>query len=122
MMIAPNFDNAPDVDVAVALSQASGSGGGRGGGSGGGFGGGGGSSGGGGAGGGAIITPPDEPPLRVQNFEFVQDLMALIQGTVEPESWYSSGGTARMSYLSGNLIIRAPGFIHRKLGDSLTAP
>ena len=27
-----------------------------------------------------------------------------------------NGGEARMSYLSGNLIIRAPGFIHRQLG------
>jgi hypothetical protein len=46
----------------------------------------------------------------------VQDLMELIQGAVEPWSWENSGGEARMSYLSGNLIIRAPGFIHRQLG------
>ncbi len=114
MMIAPNFDNAPDVDLAVALNQASG-GGSSGGSGGGGFGGGG--SGSGSGGGGAIISPPAEAPLRVQDFEFVQELMDLIQGTVEPLSWEYNGGTARMSYLSGNLIIRAPGFIHRQLGS-----
>ncbi len=114
MMIAPNFDNAPDIDLAVALNQASG-GGSSGGSGGGGFGGGG--SGGGSGGGGVIISPPAEAPLRVQDFEFVQELMDLIQGTVEPLAWEYNGGTARMSYLSGNLIIRAPGFIHRQLGS-----
>ncbi len=114
MMIAPNFANAPDIDLAVALNQASG-GGSSGGSGGGGFGGGG--SGGGSGGGGAIISPPAEAPLRVQDFEFVQELMDLIQDTVEPLSWEYNGGTARMSYLSGNLIIRAPGFIHRQLGS-----
>ncbi len=116
IMIAPNFNNAPVLDLAVALNQTGGGGGG-GGSSGGGFGGG--SSGGGGGGrtgGGAIISPPAEGPLRVEDFEFVQDLMDLIQDSVEPWSWEDRGGTARMSYLSGNLIIRAPDFIHRQLG------
>jgi len=110
MMIAPNFDNAPALDLAVALNQTAGSSGG----SGGGFGGG--SSGGSGGGSGAIISGPAEGPRRGEDFEFVQDLMDLIQGAVEPWSWEDNGGTARMSYLSGNLIIRAPGFIHRQLG------
>ncbi len=114
MMIAPNFDNAPDIDLAVTLNQASG-GGSSGGSGGGGFGGGG--SGSGSGGGGAIISLPAEAPLRVEDFEFVQELMDRIQDTVEPLSWEYSGGTARMSYLSGNLIIRAPGFIHRQLGS-----
>jgi hypothetical protein len=112
MMIAPKFDNAPVLDLAVALNQTSGSSGSSGG-SGGGFGGG---SSGSGGGGGAIISAPSEGPVRVADFEFVQDLMELIQGAVEPWSWADNGGEARMSYLSGNLIIRAPGFIHRQLG------
>jgi hypothetical protein len=112
MMIAPHFDNAPGLDLAVALNQTSGSSGSSGG-SGGGFGGG---SSGSGGGGGAIISAPSEGPVRVADFEFVQDLMELIQGAVEPWSWADNGGEARMSYLSGNLIIRAPGFIHRQLG------
>jgi len=116
IMIAPNFNNAPVLDLAVALNQTGGGGGGGGSG-GGGFGGGSsGGGGGGGTGGGAIISPPAEGPLRVEDFEFVQDLMDLIQDSVEPWSWEDRGGTARMSYLSGNLIIRAPDFIHRQLG------
>jgi len=113
MMIAPYFDNAPALDLAVALNQTGGSSGSSGG-SGGGFGGG--SSGSGGGGSGAIISGPAEGPVRVADFEFVQDLMDLIQAAVEPWSWEDNGGSARMSYLSGNLIIRAPGFIHRQLG------
>ncbi len=114
MMIAPHFGNAPDIDLAVALNQTGG-GGSSGGSGGGGFGGGSGSGSGSGGGGGAIISAPGEAPPRIQNFEFVQELMYLIRDTVEPMSWQSNGGTARMSYLSGNLIIRAPGFIHRQL-------
>ncbi len=116
MMIAPHFNNAPDIDLSVALNQAGGGGGGSSGSGGGGFGGGG-SSGGGSSGGGSIISDPGEAPLRIESFEFVQDLMDLIQGTVEPDFWDSSGGTARISYLSGTLIIRAPDFIHRQLGS-----
>ncbi len=114
MMIAPYFDNAPALDLAVALNQTAGSSG-NSGGSGGGFGGG--SSGGGGGGSGAIISGPAEGLVRVADFEFVQDLMELIQAAVEPWSWEDNGGSARMSYLSGNLIIKAPGFIHRQLGS-----
>ena len=114
MMIAPHFSNAPGVDLSVALNQTGGGGGGSGGSGGGGFGGG--SGGGGGGGGGSIITDPGEEPLRIESFEFVQNLMELIQGTVERYSWEDNGGTARMSYLSGTLIIKAPGFIHRQLG------
>ena len=116
MMIAPHFGNAPDVDLSVALNQTGGGGGGSSGSGGGGFGGGGGSSGGGSAGGGSIITDPGAGHLRIESFEFVQNLMELIQGTVERYSWEDNGGTARMSYLSGTLIIKAPGFIHRQLG------
>ncbi len=116
MMIAPHFGNAPDVDLSVALNQTGGGGGGSSGSGGGGFGGG--SSGGsGGNGGGSIITDPRDGPLRIESFEFVQNLMDLIRDSVEPMSWQANGGTARMSYLSGNLIIRAPGFIHRQLGS-----
>ncbi len=114
MMIAPNFANAPILDLATALNQTS-AGGGGGSGSGG-FGGGGSGSGGGSNSGGSIISPPGEGPLRIADFEFVLQLMDLIQGAVEPDSWEAGGGTATMKYLSGNLIIRAPGFIHRRLG------
>ncbi len=117
VMITPHFNNAPDIDLSVALNQAGGGGGGSSGSGGGGFGGGSGSGGGGSTGGGSIISDPGEAPLRIESFEFVQDLMELIRGTVEPFSWEDNCGTARMSYLSGNLIIRAPGFIHRQLGS-----
>ena len=115
MMIAPHFDNAPGIDLATALNQAS-AGGGSGGGSGGGFGGG--STGGGGSqGGGAIISTPGEGPVRINDFEFVAQLIDLIQASVERDTWETYGGTATMSYLSGNLIIKAPGFLHRQLGS-----
>ncbi len=113
MMIAPQFDNAPGIDLSVALNQTGGGGGSSGGTGGGGFGGGG--SGGGSGGGGSIITDPGEAPARIESFEFVQELMELIRDTVEPTSWQANGGTARISYLSGNLIVRAPGFVHRQL-------
>jgi hypothetical protein len=41
--------------------------------------------------------------------------MDLIERTVEPDSWEAGGGPASITYFSGTLIIRAPGFVHRRL-------
>ena len=41
--------------------------------------------------------------------------MNLIYDTVEPLAWDNLGGEATIHYLSGNLIIRAPDFVHRRL-------
>jgi uncharacterized membrane protein YgcG len=111
MMAVPHFGNAPDLDISAALSQAAAGGGGGAGG--GGFGGGGG---GGGSGGGAIIGPPGEDPRRTDDLEFVDQLVNLIQQTVEPDAWIDD--RASISYLSGNLVVRAADFIHRRLGGS----
>ncbi|MHC4769876.1 MAG: hypothetical protein ACYTEI_14370 [Planctomycetota bacterium] len=113
------FDNAPELNLGAALNQAGGfggGGGGRGGGLGGGGSGGGGGrgGGGGGGGGGTIFDPPGEPPDRPLEQERVQEIITLITGTIEPDAW-GVNGPATIRYYAGTLIIRAPGYIHRRI-------
>jgi hypothetical protein len=97
------FDNAPELNLGAALNQ------------GGGFGGGGGrGGGGGGGGGGTIFDPPGEPPDRPIEQERVQEIITLITGTIEPDAW-GGNGWATIQYYAGTLIIRAPGYIHRRI-------
>ena len=94
----PDFDNPPD------LNLGGGSGGGNGGGNGGG-------SGGGGGGGGS-----DRPSDYEWNDERKEELILLIQTMVEPSAWKSNGGdAATMMFQDSNLVIRAPGYIHRQI-------
>ena len=89
----PDFDNPPDLNL----------GGGSGGGSGGG--------GGGGSGGGS-----DRPSDYEWDDERKEELMLLIQRMVEPSAWKSNGGdAATMMFQDSNLVIRAPGYIHRQI-------
>jgi uncharacterized membrane protein YgcG len=112
------FDNAPELNLGAALNQGGGFGGGGGGGRGGGFGGGGGGGGrgggGGGGGGGLIFDPPGEPPDRPIEQERVQEIITLITGTIEPDAW-GINDWATIQYYAGTLIIRAPGYIHRRI-------
>ncbi|MFO0873368.1 MAG: hypothetical protein U0575_05295 [Phycisphaerales bacterium] len=123
----PHFDNAPEFDLDSAINQGNngGAGGGTGGGGGGGGGfggvgggGGGGGSGGGGSGsGGTIFGNPGEDPKRKDETERADQLLQIIQETVEPERWVDNGGdAASIRYYQGVFIVRAPDYIQRQLG------
>ncbi len=45
-----------------------------------------------------------------------QDIIDIIEALVEPETWLTGGGTASIRYFQSNLLVRAPDFVHRKLG------
>jgi uncharacterized membrane protein YgcG len=115
----PNFDNAPEFNLNQSL-QSGGGGGGAGGGGGGmgggGFGGGGGGgAGGGGGGGGAPFGEAGEMPARRPEQERAEELMDLIQSIVEPDIW-TDDSSASMRFYDGNLIVRAPDYVHRQIG------
>lgn len=115
----PNFTNAPEFNLNDAISQGGQQGGGGGGGSGGGgFGGGGGGGGGfggGGGGGGNIIGTPGAQPERPAAEERAQELIDLIQNTVEPDAWMDPT-VASIRYYDGMLIVRAPDYVQRQIG------
>lgn len=103
----PEFTQVPQLDLNSVLSQGGSAGGGGGGG------GGGGSSslfndaGGGGAGG-QQITPRDE--------ENAKKIMDLITETIDPPQWQDNGGDgASIRFHNGNLLIKAPDYIHRQI-------
>jgi general secretion pathway protein D len=51
------------------------------------------------------------------------DLISLIQGTVDPDSWQSNGGSSSITPFPGNLslVVSAPQTTHEKLADLLEA-
>jgi len=131
----PMFNNAPNLDIDEILDGGSGGSGGGGsgggglGGGGGGFGGGGGVGGGGfgggggggglggGFGGGNPFGDPEDPPDRIPPEELAEELIDIIVETVEPDQWEQAGGlAASIRYWRGNLIVRAPDYIHRQIG------
>ena len=91
----PYFGNAPDLDLASALSHAgdaarNASGG---------------FSGGGGGGGTIFSDPADESP-RLSREELVDQIVGIIQENIDPEGWRELGGdTGTLQELNGNLII-----------------
>ncbi|MEM1167210.1 MAG: hypothetical protein AAGI30_13080 [Planctomycetota bacterium] len=99
---APDFTDAPEVDVETQ------------GGGGGGAGGGGNIFGGGGGGGGE----EDEFEEEEDQLERLEDLVDLIQGSVEPEHWLEAGGRATIRIWNRQLLIRAAPFIQRKISGS----
>ena len=89
----PRFDDAPEFDLSSALQSSQGGGGGS--------------------------SPfqnsggqdPDEP-LE----DRVRKLIDLIETTVEPEQWVSSGGEGASVTMFGNsLVVTAPDYIHRQI-------
>jgi hypothetical protein len=115
LMDKPQFDNAPGLDIDAALGQSgtrsSGAGSGRG------TGGGGGSRGAGGGSrnsGGGLFPPPDDEPDRTDDETFAQDIVDLIEETVEPNLWYS--GSHSVTYTRGILVVRAPDYVQRQIG------
>ena len=59
-----------------------------------------------------------------------QSLADLIRAMVEPEVWSEQGGQSTIRYSRGNLIVKAPYFVHAQIGlpafsgedDPLTLP
>jgi len=100
-------------------SRGGGGGSSRGGGGGSSRGGGGGSSR-GGAGGGGAGGQTDWGTGSWRSWELGQDLILLIQETVEPESWYELGGEGTISlYAERKLIVRQSIENHKKIQDLL---
>lgn len=107
LMRIPNFDDAPDFDLTVALENTNSGGGGRG----------------GGAGGGNSIfgdedddNDDDEGSTKAERAE---EFTQLIRDTIEPEIWQAHGGQfCSVRYFDGRLIVNAPLFVHRQIGLS----
>ena len=102
----------PDYNDAPTLNLGGGTGGG------GGLGGGGGGGGGGGAGG---AGPGDLGGTPME--ERLNELIELIITMVEPDAWIRNGGTiAELRPWRNTLVIRAPRWIHRQIGDIRIPP
>ena len=107
LSVVPSFDDAPE----FSLQSSSGGGGGSGGSGGGGGGGGlfGGGAGNGGASGGGNGGADGAELTRVERAE---QIIQLLQATVEPDVWDVNGGRASMRYFAGNLIVTGPARVH----------
>ena len=116
VMTVPDFNNPPNLNIGGGTGGGGGAGGS--GGSGGGFGGGG-SGGGGGGGAGGGDNPSD---FDQERDEALEQLILLITSMVEPEAWRRNGGeAATLNVYQSDLVIRAPGYVHRQL-DGFTFP
>lgn len=58
---------------------------------------------------------PDEPATDEEAVDPAAELVGLITELVEPDQWRDAGGTATIRIFQGNLIVSAPGFLHRQL-------
>lgn len=95
-------------------------GGGAGGGTGGGSGVGGGSGGGGNGGGGSSNVVDEAAAIRRAAAR--DDLITLIQLTVEPEAWESRGGPCTITHNQALIVVRAPDFVHRQIESPRARP
>lgn len=50
------------------------------------------------------------------------DLITLIQLTVEPEAWESRGGPCTITHAQGLVVVRAPDFVHRQIESPRPRP
>jgi hypothetical protein len=103
-MKAPNFDNAPKMDLTSITS-------------------GGGSSSGGGGGQSDLFEQVDEEGTNLTKAEQGARLAQIIRDTIEPDIWRANGGQyATITYWNEMLIIRAPAYVHRQIGGSTAVP
>lgn len=94
----PNFDNGPRLDLGTALAQGS-------------------QQGGGGNGSQSLFGGGSEDPGLSSAAEKAEQLIELIVELVESEGWSRNGGDwASIRYHEGNLLIKGPDFIHRRVG------
>jgi hypothetical protein len=98
----PDYAQVPELDLESALDQSnSGQGGGGGGGRGGG-----------------IFDDPETTDLDSESEQDrAQRIIDLIVEFVEPDQWLDNGGEGgTIRYYRGNLLIRAPDYMHRQVG------
>jgi len=69
------------------------------------------------AGGQGAVTEDGTRPSRVER---VEDLIAVIQRTVEPDVREPAGGPCTIAPRDGLLVIRAPDFVHRLIEDPVS--
>lgn len=93
----PNFDNGPRLDLGTALGQGSQQGGGN--------------------GSQSLFQGGSEDPDLPSAAEKAEQIIELIVELVEAEGWARNGGSwASIRYHEGNLLIKAPDFVHRRVG------
>ncbi|MDQ7014124.1 MAG: hypothetical protein Q9O74_09545 [Planctomycetota bacterium] len=90
----PDYDDAPEINLQTVLQSARG----------------------GGGGGSPFNNTQQEDFDRTTLEERSEGLIEIIEALVEPESWLSGGGTSSIRYFQGNLLVRAPDYVHRNLG------
>lgn len=92
----PDFVDVPELDLDTVLQQATQRGG--------------------GGGGGGLFNDPNMQALGEREEVAAQRIVDILLQTVEPEQWIQNGGDgASLQFLNGNLIIRAPDYIHRQI-------
>jgi hypothetical protein len=82
--------------------------------------GGGGAGGGGGSGGGLFgngDSSKEEEKGKTKE-ERAEDLVTLIRDTISPDIWVENGGTASVRYFNGNIVVRAPKYVHEAIGGA----
>lgn len=109
LMEIPQFTNAPSFSLESTSTRGSGSGSGSGGG-------GGGDGGGEGLFGGGDTDREDE--VTPTKEERAEELLTLIKELISPDIWLDNGGTATIRYFNGNIVVRAPRFVHEAIGGS----
>jgi hypothetical protein len=76
--------------------------------------------GGGGGGGGGILNGQggnrDQNEKQLTRAERAQQLIEVIQETIQPDIWQANGGTAAIRFFNGSLIVTAPRSVHEALG------
>ena len=93
----PNFDNGPRLDLGTALAQGSQQGGGN--------------------GSQSLFQGGSDDPDLPSAAEKAEQIIELIVELVESEGWARNGGDwASIRYHEGNLLIKAPDFVHRRVG------
>jgi hypothetical protein len=79
---------------------------------------GGGGRGGGGSGGQSVVQQNNtqDRDKQMTRAERAQQLIDVIQETIQPEIWRTNGGTAAIRFFNGSLIVTAPRSVHEALG------
>jgi hypothetical protein len=89
----PNYDEAPEIDLQSVLQSSQG------------------------GGGQSPFTNTQQQDIDRRSLEErAEDIIDIVEALVEPEQWLSGGGTASIRYFQGNLLVKAPDFVHRQLG------
>jgi len=77
----------------------------------------------GGGGGTGIFDPQDNSDTsnedRKTKTERADDIVQLIQETIQPEIWRDNGGNASIRYYQGNVIVTAPRSVHEAIGGPI---